>query len=121
MKFTEEHLWLRVDEDAEEITVGLTTYGAAELGEANFIELPEEGDVISADDPVVVIEAEDDAVNILAPLDGEVTEVNLSLIRAPEVITEDPQGDGWLFKMSIDDPDALDELMDEATYQKFIA
>ncbi|UWR25943.1 glycine cleavage system protein H [Sulfitobacter sp. S223] len=120
MKFTEEHLWLRVDDDEGEVTVGLTTYGAAELGEATFIELPEEGDVISADDPVVVIEADDDAVDILAPLDGEVIEVNSPLTRAPEVISEDPQGDGWLFRMSIDDPDALEELMDEPTYQKYI-
>lgn len=120
MKFTEEHLWLRQEEGEEEITVGLTAYGIAELGEAKFIELPEEGDVISADDPVVVIEADDDAVDILAPIDGEVTEVNSRLIDAPEIISEDPQGDGWLFKISVDDPDALEEFMTEATYQKFI-
>ena len=120
MKFTEEHLWLRVEDGEEEITVGLTAYGVAELGEVKFVELPDEGDVLSADDPVVVIEADDDAVDILAQLDGEVVEVNTPLTRAPEVISEDPQGDGWLFKMSIDDPDALEELMDEATYQKYI-
>ncbi|MCX7567824.1 glycine cleavage system protein H [Sulfitobacter sp. F26169L] len=119
MKFTEEHLWLRVEDGEDEITVGLTTYGAAELGEAKFIELPDEGDVISIDDPVVVIEADDDAVDILAPLDGEVTEANTRLIDAPEIITEDPQGNGWLFKMSIDDPDALEEFMSEAVYQKY--
>jgi len=120
MKFTEEHLWLRVEDGEEEITVGLTAYGVAELGEVKFVELPDEGDVLSADDPVVVIEADDDAVDILALLDGVVVEVNTLLTGAPEVISEDPQGDGWLFKMSIDDPDALEELMDEATYQKYI-
>lgn len=120
MKFTEEHLWLRIEDGEEEVTVGLTPYGVSELGEVTFVELPDEGDVVSADDPVVVIEADDDAVDILAPLDGEVVEVNSPLTRAPEVISEDPQGDGWLFKMSIDDPSALDELMDEATYQKYI-
>jgi glycine cleavage system H protein len=120
MKFTEEHLWLRIEDGEEEVTVGLTPFGISELGEVTFVELPDEGDVISADDPVVVIEADDDAVDILAPLDGEVVEVNTPLTRAPEVISEDPQGDGWLFKMSIDDPSAMDELMDEATYQKYI-
>ena len=120
MKFTEEHVWLRIEDGEEEVTVGLTPFGISELGEVTFVELPDEGDVISADDPVVVIEADDDAVDILAPLDGEVVEVNTPLARAPEVISEDPQGDGWLFKMSIDDPSALDELMDEATYQKYI-
>jgi glycine cleavage system H protein len=120
MRFTEEHLWLRVEDGEQGITVGLTTYGASLLGEAKFIELPEEGDVISTDDPVVVIEGEDDAIDILAPIDGEITEVNTPLSRAPDAITEDPQGDGWLFKMSLEDPDALEEMMDEATYQKYI-
>ncbi len=123
MKFTEEHLWLRVEEGedgGDEITVGLTAFGAAELGDAKYIELPEEGDVISADDPVVVIEGEDDAIDILAPLDGEIVEVNTPLARAPETVTDDPQGDGWLFRMTVEDLDALEELMDEATYQKYI-
>jgi glycine cleavage system H protein len=120
MKFTEEHLWLRIEDGEDEVTVGLTTYGVEELGEAKFVELPEEGDIIAADDRVVVIEADDDAVDVLAPLDGEITEVNSRLTSAPEIISEDPQGDGWLFKMSIDDEGALDEFMNEATYQKFI-
>lgn len=120
MKFTEEHLWLRIEEGEDEITVGLSAYGAEQLGEAKFVELPSEGDVVSVDDPVVVIEADDDAVDILAPLDGEITEVNERLVEAPEIISEDPQGDGWLFKMSIDDEDALDEMMSEAAYQKYV-
>lgn len=119
MKFTEEHLWMRVEDGEDEITVGLSSYGAAEIGDVKYIELPEEGDIISADDPVVVIEAGDDAIDILAPLDGEITEANMRLIDAPEIIAEDPQGSGWLFKMSIDDPDALDEFMSEAAYQKY--
>lgn len=119
MKFTEEHLWLRVEDGEDVVTVGLSTYGAAEIGDAKFVELPEEGDVISIDDPVMVVEAGDDAIDILAPLDGEVTEANNRLIDAPETISEDPQGDGWLFKMSIDDPDALEEFMSEAAYQKY--
>lgn len=120
MKFTEEHLWLRIEDGEEEITVGISTHRAEELGDAKYIELPEEGDVISADDPVVVIEADDDAIDILAPLDGEIVEVNTPLIDGPEAITDDPQGDGWLFKMSVDDIGVLGELMSEAAYQKYI-
>lgn len=120
MKFTEEHLWLRIEDGEAEITVGLSAYGAEQLGEAKFVELPDEGDVVSVDDPVVVIEADDDAVDILAPLDGEITEVNDRLVTAPEIISEDPQGDGWLFKMSVDDADAMDEMMSEGAYQKYI-
>jgi len=120
MKYTEEHLWLRVEDGEDAITVGITGFRAETLGEAKYIELPEEGDVLSADDPVVVIEAGDDAIDILAPLDGEVVEVNTPLIDAPESVTDDPQGDGWLFKMSIDDAGAMDELMSEAAYQSYI-
>lgn len=120
MKYTEEHLWLRIEDGEDEITVGLSTYGASLLGDAKYIELPDEGDMISVDDPVVVIEGEEDAVDILAPLDGEVVEVNTPLIETPEAFSDDPQGDGWLFKMSCDDPDALEEMMSEAAYAKYI-
>ena len=120
MKFTEEHLWLRVEDGEDEITVGLSTYGASLLGEAKFIELPDEGDVISVDDAIVVIEGDDDAVDILSPLDGEVVEVNSPLVLSPDALSDDPQGDGWLFKMSVDDEAALDDFMSEAAYQKYI-
>lgn len=120
MKFTEEHLWLRIEDGEDEITVGLTTYAVGLLGEPKFIELPEEGDVISLDETVVVIEGDDDAIDVLAPLDGEVVEINSPLIDDAGTLSEDPQGDGWLFKMSVDDTDVLDDFMSEAVYQKYI-
>ncbi len=120
MKYTEEHLWLRYEPGEDDVSVGITALAAEALGQAQFVELPEEGDTISVDDPVVVIEGADDAVDILAPLDGEVVEVNTRLIDSPATITDDPQGDAWLFKMSLADPDAYEELMDEAAYLKFI-
>ncbi|UWR22066.1 glycine cleavage system protein H [Sulfitobacter sp. S190] len=119
MKFTEEHIWLRQEEDGDEVTVGLSSHAMAELGEATFIELPEEGDTLSADDPVVVIEGSDDTVDILAPLDGEVVEVNTRLLDDLDVLSDDPQGEGWLFRMALEDISALDDLMDEGAYQKF--
>ncbi|QUJ76629.1 glycine cleavage system protein GcvH [Sulfitobacter albidus] len=120
MKFTEEHLWLRIEDGEEEVSVGLSAFAAAELGEAKFIELPEEGDTVSADEQVAVIEGSEDALDVLAPLDGEIVEVNTRLIDAPEVISEDPQGEAWLFKMVLDDPSEMDALMSEGAYQKFI-
>lgn len=120
MKFTEEHLWLRVEDGEDEITVGLSSYAIEQLGDAKYIELPEEGDVVSVDDPVVVIEGDDDAIDVLAPLDGEIAEVNTPLIDTPDALSEDAQGDGWLFKMIVEDTAALDEFMSEAAYQKFI-
>ena len=120
MKFTEEHLWLRIEDGEEEVTVGLSSYAIEQLGDPKYIELPEEGDVISVDDTVVVIEGADDAIDLLAPLDGEVVEINSPLIDGLDVLTEDAQGDGWLFKMNVEDAAALDDFMSEAAYQKFI-
>ncbi len=119
MKFTEEHLWVRKEDGEDDVLIGLTAYAAEELGEAKFVELPEEGDVLSTDDPAVVVEG-DDTLDVLAPLDGEVTEVNTRLVENPGVISDDPQGDGWLFRMTLEDPAAYDELMSEAAYQKYI-
>ena len=119
MKFTEEHEWLR--QEGDEVVVGITIHAAEQLGDVVFIELPEEGTVVSKDDEVVVIESVKAASDILAPLDGEITEVNSVLVDNPSLVNEDPQGEGWFFKMKLSDSSQLDELMDEAAYQTFIA
>lgn len=118
MKFTEEHEWLRVEGD--EVVVGITAHAAEQLGDVVFIELPEEGDTVSKDDEIVVIESVKAASDILAPLDGEITEVNDVLVDEPGKVNEDPEGEAWFFKMKIEDMSAMDDLMDEAAYKKFI-
>ncbi|MDF1726834.1 MAG: glycine cleavage system protein GcvH [Sulfitobacter sp.] len=119
MKFTEEHEWLR--EEGDEMVVGITAHAAEQLGDVVFVELPDEGTVVSKDDEVVVIESVKAASDILAPVDGEITEVNSALTDNPAMVNDDPQGEAWFFKMKISDPSQLDDFMDEATYQKFIA
>jgi glycine cleavage system H protein len=119
MKFTEEHEWLR--EEGDEIVVGITIHAAEQLGDVVFVELPDEGTVVSKDDEVVVIESVKAASDILAPIDGEITEVNTTLTDNPASVNDDPQGEAWFFKMKPSDPSQMDEFMDEATYQKFIA
>ena len=119
MRFTEEHEWLR-EEDGE-MVVGITTHAAEQLGDVVFVELPDEGTTVSKDDEVVVIESVKAASDILAPVDGEITEVNSALADNPALVNEDPQGDAWFFKMKISDSSQLDEFMDEAAYQKFIS
>lgn len=118
MKFTEEHEWLRVEGD--EIVVGITIHAAEQLGDVVFVELPAEGTVVSKDDEVVVIESVKAASDILAPIDGEITEVNSALTDGPGMVNDDPQGEAWFFKMKASDPSQMDEFMDEAAYQKFI-
>lgn len=119
MKFTEEHEWLRVEGD--EVVVGITTHAAEQLGDVVFVELPEEGAEVTKDDEIVVIESVKAASDILAPLDGEITEVNEALVDEPGKVNDDPEGDAWFFKMKVEDLSVMDELMDEAAYKAFIA
>ena len=118
IKFTEEHEWLRVEDDL--VVVGITEHAATQLGDVVFVELPDEGTMVSKDDEVVVIESVKAASDILAPLDGEIVEVNEPLADDPGKINEDPLGDAWFFKMKIDDLSALDDYMTEAEYKAYI-
>lgn len=118
MKFTEEHEWLRVEGDV--VVVGITEHASEQLGDIVFVELPEEGTTVAKDDEVVVIESVKAASDILAPLDGEIVEVNSVLADTPGMVNEDPTGDGWFFKMKIEDLSVLDDLMDEAAYKDYI-
>ncbi|MDU8942969.1 glycine cleavage system protein GcvH [Ovoidimarina sediminis] len=118
MKFTEEHEWLRVEGDV--VVVGITEHASTQLGDVVFVELPEAGTTVSKDDEVVVIESVKAASDILAPLDGEIVEVNDALADNPGLVNEDPMGDAWFFKMKADDPSQMDDYMDEAAYKAMI-
>ena len=119
MKYTEEHEWLDVDGDI--VTVGITAHAAEQLGDVVFVELPEEGAEVSKDDEIVVIESVKAASDILAPLDGEITEVNSALVEDPGKVNEDPEGDAWFFKMKVSDMSPMDDYMDEKAYKDFIS
>lgn len=120
MKYTEAHEWLDAGDDGI-VTVGITTFAAEQLGDVVFVELPEPGTVVGADDEVVVIESVKAASDILAPMDGEIVEVNDTLADNPAAVNEDPEGEAWFFKMRVTDRAALDGFMDAAGYQAFIA
>lgn len=119
MKFTEEHEWLREEDGV--MVVGITIHAAEQLGDVVFVELPDEGTTVSKDDEVVVIESVKAASDILAPVDGEIVEVNSTLTDNPGMVNDDPQGEAWFFKLKVSDASQMDEFMDEAAYQKFIA
>jgi len=118
MKFTEEHEWLRVEDDL--VVVGITEHAAEQLGDLVFVELPDEGRMVVKDEEVVVIESVKAASDIMAPVDGEIVEVNGALVDNPALVNEDPTGDGWFFKMKLEDMSVMDDMMDEAEYLKFI-
>jgi len=118
MNYTEEHEWLRVEDDL--VVVGITAHASEQLGDIVFVEVPDANTTVSKDDEVVVIESVKAASDILAPLDGEIVEVNATLEDNPGQVNEDPTGNGWMFKMKVEDLSVLDDLMDEAAYNKFI-
>ena len=119
MKFTEEHEWLRIEDDL--VVVGITEHASTQLGDIVFVELPEEGDTVSKDDEVVVIESVKAASDILSPLDGEITEINPALEDEPSKVNQDPMGAGWFFKIRPSDLSQMDDYMDEAAYNKLIS
>ena len=119
MRYTEEHEWLRVE--GEVVVVGITDYASEQLGDVVFVELPEVGETIAKDDEIVVIESVKAASDILAPIDGEITEVNEALNDNPSLINEEPTGDGWIFKVKAEDLGVLDEMMDESSYKALIS
>ena len=119
MKFTEEHEWLRIEDDL--VVVGITEHASEQLGDVVFVDLPEVGKEVVKDDEVVVIESVKAASDILAPIDGEIVEVNEVLADEPGKVNEDPMGDAWFFKIKPSDPGQMDDYMDEAAYQKYIS
>ena len=118
MKYTEEHEWLRVEDDV--VVVGITSHASEQLGDVVFVELPEVGTEVTKDDDIVVIESVKAASDILAPIDGEIVEVNEMLADEPGKVNEDPEGDAWFFKIKASDPSQMDDYMDEAAYKTFI-
>ncbi|WP_299567099.1 glycine cleavage system protein GcvH [uncultured Sulfitobacter sp.] len=119
MKFTEEHEWLRREDDV--VIVGITEHATAQLGDIVFVELPDVGTVVAKDDEIVVIESVKAASDILAPIDGEVVEVNEALADNPALANEDATGAGWFFKIKPSDPAQMDAYMDDAAYKALIA
>ncbi len=121
MRYTEEHQWLQPDEDeADVVTVGITEHAAAELGTLTFVALPDVPRTVVRHEEIVTVEGADDTTAIIAPIDGEIVEVNEALIDNPALIEDDPTGDGWLVRIRMADPADLDGMMDEAAYLAFV-
>lgn len=118
MKYTEDHEWLRVEGDM--VVVGITEHAAEQLGDVVFIELPETETKVAKGDDIVVIESVKAASDIVAPVDGEIVEVNDDLVDNPGLVNEDATGSAWFFKMRVEDMSQLDAFMSEDEYQDMI-
>lgn len=117
--YTDDHEWIRVEDGVA--TVGITNYAQEQLGDLVFVDLPDAGASTSKGETLVVVESVKAASDVFAPIDGEVKSVNEALSSEPGLVNSSPEGDGWLWTMSIADESQLDGLMDADAYQKTIA
>src|ERR1700709_1239098 len=114
VRFTDQHEWVRVDGD--EATIGITKFAAEQLGDVVFVELPEPGRKIGAGGEAAVVESVKAASEVYAPVGGEVTSSNVELEGAPAKVNEDPEGEGWFFKLKNVDAADFTKLMTEGAY-----
>ena len=119
LKYTEAHEWLRPGPDGE-VTVGISNFAQEQLGDVVYVELPEPGQTVHTGDDMAVVESVKTAGEIKAPISGSVTEINERLAREPELVNSDPLGEGWFFKMKMDNPGELDAYLDEAGYENYL-
>ncbi|MBO6535786.1 MAG: glycine cleavage system protein GcvH [Balneolaceae bacterium] len=116
LKYTREHEWVRDNGDGT-VTVGITDFAQGELGDIVFVELEEAGADYSKDDTFGTVEAVKTVSDLYAPIDGEVIELNEALEDNPELVNDDPYGEGWMIKMKVADPDQLEGLLSAVDYQ----
>ncbi|HXS45530.1 MAG TPA: glycine cleavage system protein GcvH [Solirubrobacteraceae bacterium] len=114
LRYHPEHDWARID--GETATFGITWYAQDALGEVVFFDPPEVGSTITAGEPYAEVESVKAVSDVIAPLSGEIVEVNTALGDSPEAINEDPYGEGWLVRVALSDPGELETLLDAAAY-----
>jgi glycine cleavage system H protein len=114
-----EHDWARVEGD--QATFGITWYAQDSLGEVVFFDPPEVGAIVSKDASYAEVESVKAVSDVIAPLSGEILEVNEALADAPEQINEDPYGEGWLVKVKLSAPGEAEELLGAADYRNLLA
>src|SRR5579862_12226 len=119
LKYHEEHDWARVDGD--EAVLGITWFAADALGELVHVEPPETGATVAKDAAYGEVESVKAVSDLIAPLSGEVLEVNQKVVDAPETVNEDPYGEGWLIRIRLSDPSEVDGLLDVLAYKNVLA
>jgi glycine cleavage system H protein len=119
LKYATSHEWVRNEGDGT-VTIGITEHAQELLGDMVFVELPEVGESVSTGDDVAVAESVKAASDIYAPVSGEVIEVNEDLEDSPELVNSDAFGDGWMFKIKLDDESELAALLDAEGYENSI-
>jgi glycine cleavage system H protein len=116
LRYNESHEWVREEDDGT-VTIGITDHAQAQLGDLVYVELPEVGRVLSANDSLGVVESVKAASDVYSPIGGRIVAVNEALADAPERVNQDPFGEGWLVRLAPEDPGELGALLDSEGYR----
>lgn len=118
LRYTAEHEWARLE--GSNVRVGITDYAQDALGDVVYVELPDPGTRVTQEAPFGEIQSPKAVSDLFAPVTGEIVERNEEVVAGPELVNEDPYGEGWLVLIRPDDPAELDELMDAAAYEELV-
>jgi len=116
LRYTAEHEWVRVLDGGGAVRVGITDYAQDALGDVVFVDLPAAGDTVAAGSPVGELESTKSVSEMYAPVSGSVSAINEALADNPQLLNEDPYGDGWLIEITLSDADEINAMMDAAAY-----
>ena len=118
LRYTKDHEWLKLEGDVA--TIGVTDFAQSELGDIVYVEIETKGKSLTAETVFGTVEAVKTVSDLFLPVSGTITEVNPALEAQPELVNTDPYGEGWMVKMTVDNPDDVEKLMDAAAYQKLV-
>jgi glycine cleavage system H protein len=120
LRYTENHEWARLEDDGT-IRIGITDYAQDSLGDIVFVDLPDVGAAITAGGPFAEVESTKSVSDVYGPVSGSVQKVNELLADTPEIVNQDPYGDGWFVLIAPEEGAGIDNLMDAAAYRTFVA
>ena len=117
VKYSKEHEWIKLEGDVA--TIGITKHATEQLGDIVFTEVPDKGKTFEAGGEAAVVESVKAASDVYSSIAGEVTESNEAIVSDPSLVNQDPEGNGWFFKIKVSSPEQLNELMNKEDYDKF--
>jgi glycine cleavage system H protein len=117
-KYSKKHEWVELDGDIA--TIGITKHATEQLGDIVFTEVPDAGKAFEAGGEAAVVESVKAASDVYSPISGEVTENNQAIVSDPSLVNQDPEGNGWFFKVKVTNADQINELMTKDEYDKFL-
>ena len=118
LKYTREHEWAAVEEGGR-VRVGITDFAQDALGDVVFVDVPEQGTEVRAGEAFGEVESTKSVSDLFSPVSGRIVERNSTLEQSPELVNQDPYGEGWMIVIEVADPAELDDLLDAASYQRF--